>query len=63
MHGYVKSFYVEPDGTNVVMTVFDPSEGQDVTVLVSKLHLSAMADAEPRYDADSLPQTPTPRQS
>lgn len=59
MHGYVVSFEVEPDSSHVIMTVHDPSEGQHVTVRVSKAELATMADARPFY-SDGPPQTPTP---
>jgi hypothetical protein len=58
-HGYVRSFEVEPAGQHVIMTVHDPSEGQDVTVRVSMAELTTMADATPFY-SDGPPQTPTP---
>jgi hypothetical protein len=58
MHGEVLSFEVMPDGQHILMTVSDPSEGQHVTVLVSKDQLATMADAKPFY-SDGPPQTPT----
>jgi hypothetical protein len=59
MHGWVKSFEVQPNGTSVVMTVHDPSEGQDVTVLVTHTELEIMLRARPTSITTVLPQTPT----
>jgi hypothetical protein len=58
MHGEILSFEVEPDGQHVIMTVSDPSEGQNITVRAAKDQLSAMAGARPFY-SNGLPQTPT----
>lgn len=59
MHGWIKSFQVEADGRHIVMTVHDPSEGQDVTVRVSRTELETMLMAGPTSDPPVPPQTPT----
>ena len=58
-HGYIKSFYVEADNQHVVMTMYDPSEGQDITVRITKPELATMAKAQV-LDSPGPAQTPTP---
>lgn len=59
MHGWVESYEVEPDGQHVIMTCNDPSEGQQVTVRVSRVELETMLRATPCSDPAPLRQTPT----
>lgn len=60
MHGEITSFYVEPGGTHVVMTVSNPDEGNHITVRASLLELSVMANADTLYIPRTPPQTATP---
>lgn len=47
MDGWVESFHVEAEGGFVVMTIYDPSEGQRVPVRIRQEELLMMGHARP----------------
>lgn len=59
MFGYIKSFEIEKDGQHVLLTCYDPGEGEQVVIRTDKAALSVVCDAEPLVGVPGLVQTPT----